>query len=47
MFPCLEEPKIKNEVWFYVLTKASSKSMSFSNHQNKCRHAHGVEVSSL
>jgi hypothetical protein len=45
---CLKEPnKIKNDVWFYVLMKTSSKTMVFFNHQNKCRPALRVEVSSL
>jgi hypothetical protein len=45
---CLNDPnKIKIEVWFYVLMTTTSKSMVFFDHQNKCRHARGVEVSSL
>jgi hypothetical protein len=47
-FPCLNEPnKTVFDVWFYVLMTTTSKSMVFFDHQNKCRHARGVEVSSL
>jgi hypothetical protein len=48
MFPCLKEPdKTAFDVWFYVFMIISSKSMVFFHHQNKGRHARGVEVSSL
>jgi hypothetical protein len=48
MFPCLKEPnKTAFDVWFYVFMIISSKSMAFLDHQNKCRPARRVEVSSL
>jgi hypothetical protein len=48
ILPCLKEPnKTVFYVWFYVLMSVSSKSMVFFLHQNKCRRALWVEVSSL
>jgi hypothetical protein len=48
MFPCLKEwNKTAFDVWFYVLMTTTSKSMVFFDHQNKCRHALRVELSSL